>query len=404
MSRFEYVMSGLSFTAHDGVEDINQTTEIFKERINSRFAVLYNAFTEKKEIKKLIGANCNIYADSGGLQIVSRKMSVTPKIKDDVYKNQTTLSNFGMCFDELPVKRVSEFGHAKTASSKMFDIDNYVERAKETGLNIKRQIEVFEENPNNVSTPVLIVHGNCMETMLEQNRIVFDTLGSKSDYIKSVAVSTVAIGPGQLEELERSFVFKEIQREYGIKHLHLLGVGSVERVLPFALAKYDEDTMISYDSTSHAMSSSQGLYYNLYGKAKTTTKLKTGFHPYEWSLIEKFMRDFDGVERDPREIFDHIYVSIKERSPEERIKVLNTRQVYAASQAFYVARDIENAAKDRESALNEFDQSMRPLLSTLHEDFTAEDFIKQKKQYSAYIVSDRVKTLGSSSSLESLFG
>jgi hypothetical protein len=50
--------------------------------------------------------------------------------------------------------------------------------------------------------------------------------------------------------------------------------------------------------------------------------------------------------------------------------------VYAASQAFYVARDIENAAKDRESALNEFDQSMRPLLSTLHEDFTAEDFIK----------------------------
>jgi hypothetical protein len=85
---------------------------------------------------------------------------------------------------------------------------------------------------------------------------VFDTLGAKSDYIKSVAVSTVAIGPGQLEELERSFVFKEIQREYGIKHLHLLGVGSVERVLPFALAKYDEDTMISYDSTSHAMSSS----------------------------------------------------------------------------------------------------------------------------------------------------
>jgi hypothetical protein len=63
----------------------------------------------------------------------------------------------------------------------------------------------------------------------------------------------------------------------------------------------------------------------LYGKAKTTTKLKTGFHPYEWSLIEKFMRDFDGVERDPREIFDHIYVSIKERSPEERIRVLNTR-------------------------------------------------------------------------------
>src|SRR5215471_113146 len=88
---------------------------------------LFNAYTEETEVKEISTLSRmgfeRLYADSGGLQIVTRGSEITPKIKNDIYRVQTN-ADFAFCFDEIPLKIVGDErsrNERSNVSNKMFD-------------------------------------------------------------------------------------------------------------------------------------------------------------------------------------------------------------------------------------------------------------------------------------------
>jgi len=73
-------------------------------------STLYNAYTEKQHVKEFahldnLGSD-SVYADSGGLQIVTAGKSITEEMKMEIYKTQT-YADYAMCFDVIPLSSTS---------------------------------------------------------------------------------------------------------------------------------------------------------------------------------------------------------------------------------------------------------------------------------------------------------
>lgn len=294
MKRIEYVMSGTSYTrCHSNFladneefkEHLNQCFHQVEKQSNHKFGALYNAFTESNfgERLKEFDAFHSIHADSGGLQIVTQGLEATDTIKDGVYKNQAQHATLGMCFDEIPVKIVSERSARNDTSGRLFDKDNFKVYAAKTGENLYKQLQVFE-NEGSECKPCLIAHGNCYETYVEWvDEVLKQIPQSLHSRIGGVAMAGAALGTGPLEDVQRAYAFSRLTNNFG--HLHILGVGAVVRMLPYIefvkSGLYDDDITISYDSTTHSSSVDFGMYY---AHGKTNKFARTYNHTYDLML------------------------------------------------------------------------------------------------------------------------
>lgn len=400
---FEYVMSGLGFTRLKEHEAIDFVADKYLRDFNAAsFAVLYNAFTEKSYGSIYSKSDANIYADSGGLQMVTRDMEITEALKDDVYYNQAQFSRYAMCFDDIPAVKVATVGKIGASGSRYFDHSLVVPKAKETARNLKRQIDIFMEEESE-ARPVAIIQGNCAHTMLEWADIMFNEMGPEYlSKVESVAISGVCIGNQTLEEIERSFVFSQVFQKYGIKHLHLLGVGSVNRVAPFVLFDQilTDDVIISFDSTSHT----QAVTYGYHFWDKKLEKLKKGVTE-EWDRIAERLKDFTNgyLDMPGPEVHATCYRSVKGLDESERLKIQHTLFYIAALQAYHLSKHIEETCSSFEESLVHYDPHLWLPLRQLNTDVrSVEDFQKWSSEYSRFIPTARVNS--SNSSLESLFG
>lgn len=400
---FEYVMSGLGFTRLKEHTAIDYVADKYQRDFNNAsFSVLYNAFTEKTYGAIYSQSDANVYADSGGLQMVTRDMSITDALKDDIYYNQAKHSQFAMCFDEIPAVKISTTGKIGAAGSRYYDRTLIIPKATETARNIKRQIDIFEQEESEAK-PVAIIQGNCAETMLRWADVMFEELGP--DYLKkvgSVAISGVCIGNATLEEIERSFVFSQIYQKYGIDHLHLLGVGSINRVAPFVLFDnlLSDDVVISYDSTSHTQAVTFGYHF----WDKKLDKLKKGYTD-EWDRIAERLRVFtEGyLDMPGKEVFETCYKSVKGLDDKERLRLQHTLFYIAALQAWHLSKYIEESCSSFEDSLVHYDPHLwLPLRQLNTEVKTVADYQKWSSEFSRFIPTARVNS--SNSSLESLFG
>jgi hypothetical protein len=271
MKRLEYILSGTSYTrihsAMDRADVVATANRLFgavAERTNHKFGLLYNAFTEPGFGKNLEQFDVDsIHADSGGLQIITQGLTATPEIKDKIYRNQATHANLGMCFDEIPIKTTGATSGRNDTTNRFFDTDNLQAMAKETGRNISRQIEVFLEEKSKCK-PILIAQGNCYDTYMKWTECILGEIPkSMHEYIGGVAMGGAALGTGSLEDIERAFIFTQLPMEK--KHLHILGVGSSKRLLPYLMfiknGMYD-GVSVSYDSTTHSSGIELGNYYH----------------------------------------------------------------------------------------------------------------------------------------------
>ena len=275
--KFEYVASGLSFLrvrfkeSHSGTTAarLNDIWALLRGKHNHEFSFLYNAFIEKefgeffKGVYRGKGVN-QIYADSGGLQMITLGKTITPQLKQEVYNNQGSYSDCAMSFDEIPVSLKSTRSSRSDTSSKYFDREKFEWCARESGKNIRDQIETFLKMKSE-ARPFFIAQGNDLESYVRWTELALEEIPKElHERIGGVALGAVALGTGTLEDCKRAFYYTQLPLSQTTHHFHLLGVGSVSRLLPvIAMQNHPvyQDTLISYDSTTHTSGVQMGRYY-----------------------------------------------------------------------------------------------------------------------------------------------
>ena len=227
-------------------------------------SVLYNGFVESEYpnyYKKLDNLGCDyVYADSGGLQIVTLGKTITPELKKRVYESQL-YSHYAMCFDEIPLERTTIARNSVErliTDNKVFNQDRHAEAGTLTGKNIKEQIECFRKNKAKTKV-IMIVQGNQADDMILYFKKIIEQLDdSDYEYIGGLAVADTCMGNATLESIEMLRAARkiaEIAPHENIKnHLHFLGVGTINRLRPIIYllrSKYlDAYKHISYDSST----------------------------------------------------------------------------------------------------------------------------------------------------------
>jgi hypothetical protein len=279
MKQLEYVASGTSHTrilasavmeSPETIDLINSYFTNLNGKNNHKFSLLFNAFTEKdfgaKFKQHYAKSLYTVHADSGGLQIITQGKSITPELKEDVYRTQAKYSDIAMCFDQIPIGVVSEKSDRNDTTGRYFDKTNLEFYSRETGKNIKRQIELFLEEKSS-SKPMIIAQGNDYESYMYWVEYILKELPpSYLPYIGGIAMGGAALGTGALEDMERAAYSTNLPFQMEEPYIHILGVGSIRRLLPYlALARsgfFPENLHLSYDSTTHTSGVSIGLYYH----------------------------------------------------------------------------------------------------------------------------------------------
>ncbi len=292
MSReLDYVVSGTSYMrfSNPGIAKDETNSQIINMLLDKlvtgvhshKFSMLYNGHTESSFGERFTAYRDHvheIHADSGGLQIVTQGMTITDELKDKVYENQAEWADVGMCFDEIPVILTGDRSDRNDVKQRFFDFENYEELARKTGRNVKRQLEVFDSKESNCK-PYIILQGNCIDTYLRWYECLMEEVPKEwHNRIGGVAMGAAALGTGPLEDVKRAFIASEIAKTWpqDKMHLHVLGVGSIRRMIPYLVfcqnGLYD-NVEISYDSTTHSRAVETGLYYMGQGTTKFSRKM-----------------------------------------------------------------------------------------------------------------------------------
>jgi hypothetical protein len=254
------------------VDIVKRQVKASAKNVDPSLAVLFNAYTEKKFVEHMQDYNKfnmeSVYADSGGLQMVTTGKAVTPQIKDDIYEIQT-FADYAMCFDDIPLESVSLVrtrNERSNVGNKVFNQGRLTETAKATGENIKRQIEYFQMKGASTKV-IIIVQGNTADDMVHWYETIQEML--TDDHFANVggiAVADTCMGNKELETIDMLTAAHRIAKvchPSARKQIHLLGVGSIPRMAPVLyleksgfLADYEK---VSYDSSSHTVCFNYGL-------------------------------------------------------------------------------------------------------------------------------------------------
>lgn len=273
-NKLEYIASGTAYLKLNAPRNgegenlafLKEALASVKQNTDHKFGILYNAYTESRfgePFQNYRGIVDSIHADSGGLQIITQGKKVTPDDKLKIFSNQGKYADYAMSFDENPVIMTSDRSERTTTSNRRFDLEHFEKAAKNTGKNIRDQIESFQEMKSDTK-PIFIAQGNCYDTYMKWTELALKEIPQDMQgQIGSVALGASAIGYGFLEDIERAAYFRMLPID--CNHMHVLGVGSFRRLLPYLIFRtngfYDENISISYDSTTHTSGSEMGHYF-----------------------------------------------------------------------------------------------------------------------------------------------
>lgn len=279
--KFEYVASAIS--GHMGLNslrfnDLRDRDSDFKSFMEEyfkslsfhdehKFSVLFNAFTEKTigktTFEQFFSVLNNLYSDSGGLQIITRKLPINDDLKEKIFDIQSKYSNIGMSFDNIPVSIEGETS-IRNLTNRYFQPSMLDECARQTATDLKKQIRYMIDHGKQCR-PMMIIQGNDFASYQRWVDIHGEILNDEElSYIKGISIGGAALGIGFLEEFKKLFYFLNLQFPDALhtKHIHLLGVGALYKYIPLITFKDRFDGYhISYDSSTHACTLTMGDYY-----------------------------------------------------------------------------------------------------------------------------------------------
>ena len=414
---FEYVASGTSYFKlmyQESLEPQNldwfsRTFGSLNDQHNHKISLLYNAYTEKRP-----GRWCgefyrdrvhSIHADSGGLQMITLGRTITTELKEEVYANQAENSDVAMCFDVIPV-RTLDSGRSERLdlSNRRFDRSDLERCARETGKNLKRQIEFFLEKGTKAK-PMLITQGNDYDSYMKWVEFVVKEL--PPEYVKhigGIAMGAAALGKGSLEDIKRAFYFSQLPIDLESKHLHLLGVGSVYRMIPqmiFMQTGVYEDIQMSYDSTTHTSGVTQGRYY-MDDYAFTFTRAYDDSYA---KVLVDMKKNFPFIEY----TVDDLYNILNHSSRTYQAKFgsidpsLQLYVAYVSSSIKNFIQQVDKVSKSKDEVLKLAKGLDRNAFTALYSVKTTEDFEHWVKHVGPYVASEPVLEYVEPNSLETLF-
>ena len=297
----------------DGIMRIKE--ELKKIDYPMMISILFNAFTEKNYLERILTSDKfgfdRVYADSGGLQMITLGLTANHEAKQAVYAIQSK-TDLAMCFDEIPIRNEKMVGRAGYLD-KVFMYEDHAKCAKETCYNVMQQIAYFRKVGS--STKVFfIVQGNSYSDMSEWFEIPAKTIPADYwDHIGGLAIGGVCLGYGQREDVEKIAIYRQLRDDFGVeytkKHLHILGVGSVMRLQPLIILRntglVPEDTHVSYDSTTLSMAYTYGNFMDRSGDIQRDTPLwEDNFRDY-YDTITPIYLDYGYTQKDIDEYYHH---------------------------------------------------------------------------------------------------
>jgi hypothetical protein len=378
---------------------------------------VFNAYTEKN-LGKFIQENIaesvfDIHSDSGGLQIITRNLPMNDEIKNKVYDTQSRLSDAAMCFDNIPLINVG----TKENKIVVFDRENLKHKARETGKNITKQIEHFLREKTK-ARPLIIIHGNCLETANIWSETLFNEIPkSMHEVIKGVAIGSGGVGYGTLEEVKKLFWYTQLPFDIKEKHLHLLGVGAINRMLPlltFLSEGMIKDTFVSYDNTTHTSMNIFGRYcYGLNGKKHEIKydRFFTNDYVEMYSDIVRILPEVSTYAKDAKE-FQKVF---NERTKENGLGLAMLTVAHSLSCINNFMEHVDAALKDKKElhklmenptsnsklGIKYIDEIEKNVYSEIKNIKTPEDFKYWESHLGRFLKSDPTRT--SHSSLDEFF-
>jgi len=400
----EYVLSGSSYMRMNHGQFISSPTCIqkFKDMLaivqkasSHDISVLFNAFVESDygEKYRRTGIDKNfkrVYTDSGGLQLITRGLSIDQKTKDSIYSVQQKYSQVAMCFDEIPVGVIGKTSKRNDYEFRYFDRDLLKEKSRLTGININEQINYFKSKSTDgtIPSPVVIVHGQDYDSYLTWSDGILKAMDKENyQYLNCVAISSAAGGSGPIEEIRKYFLLKHLPFEK-IDHFHILGVGSVRRLSPLLLMirKGLFDNMnVSYDSTTHSSSSVMGQFYNRAGK-----KAQLGRYMNEnyREIYEEIKEVFD-LDYSLEEFFKSLTTSITGYSADHGTgeHVVTSSQLIGLTSIYNFVKEIDYFLNNHDDLLNLFNKDVT-LYNYLYESVNnLDDYFAWEREASKHLKS-----------------
>ena len=356
-----------------------------------------NAYTEKRpgewmgeHYRPLVHS---IHADSGGLQMVTLGRTITNELKEEVYDSQARNSDIAMCFDVIPVRTLDGARSERLdLSNRRFDRTQLESCARETGRNLRRQIDFFDEKGSK-ARPMLITQGNDYDSYMHWTQYVVEEL---DDYhvsrIGGIAMGAAALGKGSLEDFKRAFYFTQLPINLESKHLHLLGVGSVYRMIPqfiFMQNGLYENVEMSYDSTTHTSGVTQGRYY----KDDLALNFTRAFDDNYRIVWEDIRKNFPCYNYDLNTFYEALNISSRTYQ-EKHGNIDPSLQTYGA----FVSSAIKNFLAHVEKLHDSRDEIMKmargidaTAFNALYSVRTLEDFNHWLQQIGPYVASEPVQ-------------
>lgn len=258
--------------------------------------ILFNAVNEpsfgKWFIEKEKYGMGKIYADSGGLQVISVGKQIDDALKREIYEIQS-VADYAFCFDEIPVQMFKFTRLSKNA--KLFQPSRIKEKARKTAQNVLEQIDTFRELDSETKV-LFIVQGNNRDDMLEWFSEGVKVLGDDHmSEIAGVANAFSCLGRGDLETIENVLGYYKCREAFGPavtkNHLHLLGIGSPACFLPAVFLFHSgnlipDEVTLSFDSSRYSMSYMMGKFYDT--NKKFINKHPHDFYRYFRSVFDYF--------------------------------------------------------------------------------------------------------------------
>lgn len=378
-----------------------KTTAITGETV--LISLLFNAFTEDT-----IGQYINdmdrygfdqLYADSGGLQMVTTNKTITPQLKSQIYGVQK-LANFGFCFDEIPLGLKEgvdpETGkHRSQTASKLFRQGEFDACIASTAQNIKEQTEAFMGSSTKA---FYILQGNSSEEMYRWFEGGTKVLGAEHyAHLQGLAPADTCIGNGEMESVEMLSACHRLRNDFGAErtgnHIHFLGVGSPSRLLPALYLSQggylDPNIHVSFDSSTASMSLIMGNLTSASGRRVRRGILETvNFMMEFYDDMHDVVAEFCG-EVDREEFYQHAlknYKSIADMinlaPPQMAVWVraaITVMPLWQVTGFFQQAVDRINAPESQYAALG-----------FLREVKTEDDMQAWRRQFSKYLKSSRI--------------
>lgn len=421
---YEYIASGLSFIwtnkftkeSHpDLVAKIRDMTDrVVAAHHNHKFGVLFNAYTEKSTVDEVdsVFKGYTIQADSGGLQMMTLGHGdITEEAKDKVYRTQAKWATIGMSFDQIPVTTIGLKQGFLEAGQRYFNPDIFDDCAIESGKNLLRQIEVYQEEKSDCK-PLLIVQGNGMDWYRRWADLVLKQIPQdKWQYINGVSSSSFALGNGLREDVERVFAFSQLDvPDHMKKHCHLLGFGSAHRLIPVVQFKrsglYDDSILFSYDSTKHTGGIARGQYQNE-GSIAQLRRHKDQMYYDTIARMDDFFENILGYEFNEQYFYDTLIspaaVWTEKYGQGGKIEERNLMRYGFFLFSVHTTMNIVKNMEKHEEYLTKVRKQDAHVFMPLSKVKTLADYTHWKNHVSRHLVSKKVKTMSEHTSLDGFF-